>query len=67
MKDEKGGLVVDEVLSQPVTRVQAKLTLSKYTQTAKQRAAEMSGESGSGSQKKSTTIEDIRSKFKLDY
>lgn len=71
LKDERGGFVVDEVLSQPMTRQQAKYALSKYTQSPKQRAAEMSsGQQGgaqpSGAEKK-MTAEEIKAKYKISY
>ncbi len=54
-----GKYVVDEVLSQPISREQFKLNLSKYTQTAKQRAAEM----GATPEKATIKSEDYRSKY----
>ena len=50
---------VDELLSQPISMEQFKLNLSKHTQSAKQRAAEM------GAKPESTTIkiQDLRSKY----
>lgn len=66
LKDEKGAFIVDETLSQPISRQQAKFALSKYTQTAKQRAAEMSSE-GKSDGSKTTTAEEIKAKFNIKF
>ncbi len=58
-----GKFIVDAVLSQPITKEQFKLNLSKHTQTAKQRAQEM------GAQPEKTTIkaDDIKTKYNIKY
>lgn len=56
VKDKEGNFVMDEVLSQPISREQVKLALSKATQTAKQREAEMQP-------KEETKPEDYRKKY----
>jgi hypothetical protein len=65
---EGDNYAVDMVLSQPITMEQFKLNLSKQTQTAKQRAAEMGADKGkAGDEKTTIKAEDIKSKYKLDY
>jgi hypothetical protein len=61
VKLPNGEYAVDEVLSQPISMNTFKLNLSKHTQTAKQRAAEMSGEPSS--EKTTIKAEDYRSKY----
>lgn len=60
-KSKDGWFVEDEILSQPIGREQLKLNISKLTQSAKQRAAEMGGEQSSGST--TTQKEDLRTKY----
>lgn len=65
-KTKEGWFVVDEVLSQPISAEQFKLSISKQTQSTKQRAAEMSGQQ-SGDGEKKMTAEEIKAKFKISY
>jgi hypothetical protein len=67
-RTKDGWFVVDELLSQPISRDQLKLNISKLTQSTKQRAAEMGGSEG-GSQMKDATItaEEIQKKFNIRY
>lgn len=58
----EGWFDVDDVLSQPISMETFKLNLSKHTQTAKQRAAEMSGQPAGAPT--TTTVEDYRLKYR---
>lgn len=62
-RDANGWYIVDDILSQPISMEQFKLNLSKITQTAKQRAGEMSGKPGSTT----TTAEDVKKKYNISY
>lgn len=66
IKGKDGWYEVDEILSQPISAETFKLNLSKHTQTAKQRAAEMSGDSG-GQKTESIKAEDIKAKYNIKY
>lgn len=64
-KTKDGWFIVDDVLSQPISMETFKLNISKMTQSTKQRAAEMSGEKGSGGEK--ISVEDIKTRFNIKY
>lgn len=68
IKTKEGWYEVDEILSQPISAETFKLNLSKHTQSTKQRAAEMSGDSGSGDGgEKTITAEEIQKRFNIKY
>lgn len=65
-RSKEGWYLEDNLLSQPISMQQFKLNLSKLTQTAKQRAGEMSAETG-GQAPANTTAEDVKKKYNISY